>query len=135
MKGCLACSVNRKFIMIILKTANILETIICTGFQPFCLYTNYKANTNQEQLDHIQTTLMDSNDPAHARNFSLSCVNSKCVDQPVHRDRLINTFDGERGGLVVNASDSGYRGRRFEPHLGQQCCVLELGTFTPQKYW
>ena len=26
---------------------------------------------------------------------------------------------GERGGLVVNASDSGSRGRGFEPHLGQ----------------
>ena len=26
---------------------------------------------------------------------------------------------GERGGLVVNASDSGYRGRGFEPHSGQ----------------
>ena len=26
---------------------------------------------------------------------------------------------GERGGLVVNASDSGSRGRRFEPHSGQ----------------
>ena len=25
----------------------------------------------------------------------------------------------ERGGLVVNASDSGSRGRRFEPHSGQ----------------
>ena len=27
--------------------------------------------------------------------------------------------NGERGGLVVNASDSGSRGRGFEPHLGQ----------------
>ena len=26
---------------------------------------------------------------------------------------------GERGGLVVNALDSGSRGRRFEPHSGQ----------------
>ena len=26
---------------------------------------------------------------------------------------------GERGGLVVNASDSGSRGRGFEPHSGQ----------------
>ena len=26
---------------------------------------------------------------------------------------------GERGGLVVNASDSGSRGHRFEPHSGQ----------------
>ena len=25
----------------------------------------------------------------------------------------------ERGGLVVNASDSGSRGRGFEPHSGQ----------------
>ena len=26
---------------------------------------------------------------------------------------------GERGGLVVNASDSGCRGQGFEPHSGQ----------------
>ena len=26
---------------------------------------------------------------------------------------------GERGGLVVNASDSGSRGPGFEPHSGQ----------------
>ena len=38
-------------------------------------------------------------------------------------------YIGERGGLVVNASDSGSRGRGFEPHSG----VLEQGTFTPQK--
>ena len=36
-------------------------------------------------------------------------------------------------GLVVNAFDSGSRGRGFEPHSG--CCVLEQGTFTPQKHW
>ena len=29
------------------------------------------------------------------------------------------SFAGERGGLVVNASDSGSRGRGFEPHSGQ----------------
>ena len=29
------------------------------------------------------------------------------------------TIMGERGGLVVNASDSGSRGRGFEPHSGQ----------------
>ena len=40
---------------------------------------------------------------------------------------------GERGGLVVNASDSGSRGPGFEPHSGQTCCVLEQGTFTPLK--
>ena len=28
-------------------------------------------------------------------------------------------FGGELGGLVVNASDSGSRGRGFEPHSGQ----------------
>ena len=43
---------------------------------------------------------------------------------------------GERGGLVVNASDSG-----SDPEVGgsspaqvKPCCVLEQGTFTPQKY-
>ena len=40
---------------------------------------------------------------------------------------------GERGGLVVNASDSGSRGRRFEPHWVKPCSVLEQGTFTPKK--
>ena len=30
---------------------------------------------------------------------------------------------GERGGLVVNASDSGFRGRGFEPHSGQNRVV------------
>ena len=29
------------------------------------------------------------------------------------------TLIGERGGPVVNASDSGSNGRRFEPHFGQ----------------
>ena len=28
-------------------------------------------------------------------------------------------MNGERGGLVVNASDSGSRGQGFEPHSGQ----------------
>ena len=31
----------------------------------------------------------------------------------------VTYFKGERGGLVVNASDSGSRGRGFEPHSGQ----------------
>ena len=43
------------------------------------------------------------------------------------------SVDGKRGGLVVNDSDSGSRGRGFEPHSGQPFCVLEQGTFTPQK--
>ena len=41
---------------------------------------------------------------------------------------------GERGGLVVNAADSGSRGRGFEPHSGQTV-LCEQGAFTPQKYW
>ena len=32
---------------------------------------------------------------------------------------ILYSVIGERGGLVVNASDSGYRGRVFEPHSGQ----------------
>ena len=37
-------------------------------------------------------------------------------------------FKGERGGLVVNASDSGSRGRGrgFEPHSGVYICHLFL---------
>ena len=37
-----------------------------------------------------------------------------CLLSEVTSDAL-----GERGGLVVNASDSGSRGRGFEPHSGQ----------------
>ena len=37
-----------------------------------------------------------------------------------HKGFLCNTsVQGERGGLVVNDSDSGSRGRGFEPHSGQ----------------
>ena len=32
---------------------------------------------------------------------------------------LFTELLGERGGLVLNASDSGSRGRGFEPHSGQ----------------
>ena len=39
----------------------------------------------------------------------------------------------ERGGLVVNALDSGSRGRGLSPTRVKPCCVLEQGTFTPQK--
>ena len=42
---------------------------------------------------------------------------------------------GERVGLVVNASDSGSRGRGLSPTRVKPCCVLEQGTFVPQKYW
>ena len=34
---------------------------------------------------------------------------------------------------MVNDSDSRSRGRGFEPHSVKPCCVLEQGTFTPQK--
>ena len=43
--------------------------------------------------------------------------------------------NGERGGLVDNASDSGSRGRGFELHSGQTVLCLEQGTFIAQKYW
>ena len=33
--------------------------------------------------------------------------------------KVIHYLSGERGDLVVNASDSGSRGRGFEPHSGQ----------------
>ena len=33
---------------------------------------------------------------------------------------------GERGGLVVNASDSGSRGQGFEPHSGQTVNIVSL---------
>ena len=34
-------------------------------------------------------------------------------------ESLFPLLKGERGGLVVNASDSGSRGQGFEPHSGQ----------------
>ena len=40
---------------------------------------------------------------------------------------------GEPGGLVVNASDSGSRGRGSSPTRVKPCCVHEQGFFTPQK--
>ena len=36
-----------------------------------------------------------------------------------YTDSTISLLSGERGGLVVNASDSISRGRGFEPHSGQ----------------
>ena len=46
-------------------------------------------------------------------------MNHKKVDRgdpmPINKDALIQGH----GGLVVNASDSGSRGRGFEPHSGQ----------------
>ena len=42
---------------------------------------------------------------------------------------------GERDGLVVNASDAGSRVRGSSPTRVKPCCLLEQGTFTPQKYW
>ena len=39
---------------------------------------------------------------------------------------------GGGGGLVVNASDSGSRGRGSSPTRVKPCCVLEQGTFTPK---
>ena len=40
---------------------------------------------------------------------------------------------GERGGLVVNASDSGSRGREFEPHSGQTVlCPLARHIYSPK---
>ena len=43
---------------------------------------------------------------------------------------LLKRREGKRGGLVVNASDSGSRGRGFESHSGQTV-LREQGTFTP----
>ena len=40
---------------------------------------------------------------------------------------------GERGGLVVNASTSDTEVGGSSPTRVKPCCVLEQGTFTPQK--
>ena len=40
---------------------------------------------------------------------------------------------GERGGLMVSASDSGARGWGFDTYL-RRVVSFEQDTFTPQKY-
>ena len=40
---------------------------------------------------------------------------------------------GKRGGLVVNASDSGSRGRRFEPHSGRRVVSLSKTYLLPKR--
>ena len=48
-------------------------------------------------------------------------------------DTITNPRVRGRGGLVVNTSDSGFRGRGFEPPLGSPCCVLEQDIYTPKN--
>ena len=52
-----------------------------------------------------------------------------------HFLRVYSTVPSGRGGLVVNTSDSGSRGRGFEPHSGR--CVVSLSKtyLPPKKYW
>ena len=40
-----------------------------------------------------------------------------------------------RGGLVVNTSDSGSRGRDFETHSCRPVMSLTKTYLTPKKYW
>ena len=47
----------------------------------------------------------------------------------------VRQSNGERGGLVVRASDSGERGQEFDPHSGRRVVSLSKTQFTPQKYW
>ena len=42
---------------------------------------------------------------------------------------------GERGDLVLRASDYGGRGRGFDPHMGRRVVSLSKTQFIPQKYW
>ena len=53
-------------------------------------------------------TKLEANVPIMTIAVSMDVKQTKCSNQK-----------GERDGLVVNASDSGSRGRGFEPHLGQ----------------
>ena len=54
------------------------------------------------------------------RPFDKFLVTSSEVSNPIHIVPFLHTSRrGERGGLVVNASDSGSRGRGFEPHSSQ----------------
>ena len=41
-----------------------------------------------------------------------------------------SSFIGERDGLVVNASETGFRGRGFKPHSGQNKVLV-----IPRKRW
>ena len=54
--------------------------------------------------------------------FSVKSVVGRWLSCPVKVGWITEFYIcrlGERGGLVVNASDSGSRGRGFEPHSGQ----------------
>ena len=53
------------------------------------------------------------------QSFSTSFKSKKvCKDQELEQSEP-KSSPGERGGLVVNASNSRSRGRGFEPHSGQ----------------
>ena len=46
---------------------------------------------------------------------------------------IVPLLEMERGGLVVNASDFGFRGRGFEPHSGQTVlCPLARHIYSPK---
>ena len=47
--------------------------------------------------------------------------------------KMSNTLDRGRGGLVVNTSDSGSRGRGFEPHSGRRVVSLSKTYLPPNR--
>ena len=65
------------------------------------------------------------------RPVSLTCVACKLLEHSVCSNIMAYLDEGERGGLVVNASDSGSTGRDSSPTRVKPCCVLEQGAFTP----
>ena len=50
--------------------------------------------------------------------------------------KLVPFYQGERGGLVVNASDSRSRGREVQAPLGSNHVVsLSKAHLLPKNYW
>ena len=58
---------------------------------------------------------------------------SRVIGKPVFAYAKTKTQIRERGGLVVNASDSGSRGRGFEPHSGQTVLSLSKACLLPKS--
>ena len=63
---------------------------------------------------------------------------AKCFENPLTNTNSTilktNLSNGECGGLVVRDSDSGARGRGFDPHSGRRVVSLNKTQFIPQKY-
>ena len=68
------------------------------------------------------------NEDFHKRNFKILLIFAQNREGMGGSYEYPQSMFGERDGLVVNASDSGSRGRGLEPHSGQTHLL-------PKKYW